>query len=83
MMPEILCLTGCDEAFGALSLVAVHYGRTVLAEDPDEVAVTYARTGMTIGVVSAVYSGLMLMMIAAYIMLYVGMIALVVVAEGL
>ena len=61
-----------------LSMIAIHYARTVLAEDPDEVTSVYARNAMTMGVISAVFSGLFLLIIGSIMLLYFGMIALVV-----
>ena len=49
-----------------LALITVHYGRSVLAEDPDEITTVYARTGLTLGVIALVYSALLLLVVAAF-----------------
>ena len=80
----ILCLvapcSSCMTLLGALpmSLITVHYSRTVLADDPDEVATAYARTGMATGVISLIYSLIMLLVVVAYFGLYFGIIGLAV-----
>ena len=61
-----------------LSMVCIHSARTVLAEDPDEATTVYARTGLVLGVVSLVYSCIVILIIIGYIMLYVGLIAVAV-----
>ena len=65
-----------------LSLIAIHYARTVLAEDPDEVTSVYARNAMTMGVISAVFSGLFLLILGSIVLMYVGVFALAI-AGGL
>ena len=84
LISVILCLvapcSSCMTLLGALpmSLITVHYSRTVLADEPDEVAAAYARTGMATGVISLIYSVIMLLVVVAYFGLYFGIIGLAV-----
>lgn len=77
----ILCLVtpcgGCMPLLGALpvSLMALQLSRTALAASPDEVSEVHARHGMATGLLSLIYSGLLLAMVLLYVLLYVGIFA--------
>lgn len=60
-----------------LGLIAVHYGRTVMAEAPDEVSAVYARNAMSMGIVAAIYSAMWLLFIFLIVLFYGGLIAAV------
>ena len=88
LIAVVLCLmapcASCMTLIAAfpLGLVAVQYGRTVLASHPDEVAEVQARHGIATGGAALAYSGLLLGLFLAYLLLYAGMIAMVV-ASGI
>ena len=65
-----------------LSLWTTFQARRVLAATTDEVAMAYARGALANGVVSLVYSSLMLLLVLTYIGLYVAMIAFALIAAG-
>lgn len=65
-----------------LAGIAIHYARTVLAEDPDEVSAVYARNAMTLGVISAVFSSVFLLFLFTFVLLYGALIAAAI-ASGL
>lgn len=58
-----------------LAAIAIHYARTVLAEDPDEVTAVYARNAMTMGVISAVFSSIFLLFMFSILLMYGAIIA--------
>ena len=64
-----------------MALITIHYARTVLAQDPDEVSEVYARNAMTIGVISAIYSALFILFIGMIILLYVGIFGVAILAN--
>ena len=55
-----------------VSLYAMHLGRTVLAEDPDEVTEVLARNAVTLAAVSTVFSAAFMLLIALVVLLYLG-----------
>lgn len=59
-----------------MGMIAIHYARTVLAEQPDEVSEVYARNAMTMGVISTLFSGLFLLVIGGIVLMYMGIIVL-------
>ena len=58
-----------------VAMMGLHYARRVLAEQPDDVSEAYARTGMTLSVVSLAYAALVLMFLVVFISVYVAFIA--------
>ena len=82
----VLCLVApcasCMTLFFALplSLVSIQFARTAMEDSDDELTIAYGRNGMTLGVISLIYTLIMLFIAFCYIMLYVGIIAMVVAA---
>lgn len=80
----VLCLaTPCASCFSLMAalpmgLVAIQQARAVQAVSSDEVALVQARHGQITGMISVIYSAILLTLILAYIGLYVALIGFVV-----
>ena len=58
-----------------VSMMGLYYARKVLSEEPDDVSEAYARTGMTLSVLSLAYAALVLLILMAVIGVYALVIA--------
>ncbi len=61
-----------------LSLFAIQFARTAMEESTDELTLAHGRNGMTLGVISLIYTLIMMFIVFCYVMLYVGLILLAV-----
>ncbi len=59
-----------------LGLVAMSKARGVLAQGPDEATEVYARTGQILGVVAAIWSAVLILIVGMIVLMYAGIFGL-------
>ncbi len=87
LVSVLLCIVAPCSSYMTLLLalplggVAWLSGRRILASSPDEVTEVYARTAQITGMISLIFSTLMLLFAVVFVVLYGGLIAALVAAD--